>query len=164
MKVRWKKGARVGVKAEVAHRFLERIRTDNGGKLQLAEVVRQSKPKNAPLHNEFEWDDKKCGELYRQEQARYIIRKIEVVRPEMPNISTRAYESVTVSETDTSKTPERKVSAFMSVEDVLSNPAARAELLGQAVRDALAFRRRYAALSELSNLIHVIDEEVKKLA
>lgn len=164
MKVRWKTGTRIGVKAEVAHRFLERIRTENGGTLPAAEVVRQSKPKDAPLHNEFEWDDKKCGDLYRQEQARYIIRKIEVVRPEMPKVPTRAYESVTVSEPATAEKPAKQISTFMSVEDVLRDPAARAELLGQAVRDALAFRRRYAALSELSNLIHVIDEEVQKLA
>jgi hypothetical protein len=78
----------------------------------------------------------------------------------------RAYESVQVEvvEDDNSDEKPKTQHVFRTVEDQLSHPDYRAQLLGQAVRDALAFRRRYAALSELATLIEVIDEVIPTLA
>ena len=49
------------------------------GKLTPSMVVNAAKPKSAPLHKYFEWDDKKAGHEYRLMQARKIIRVVQVV-------------------------------------------------------------------------------------
>jgi hypothetical protein len=37
----------------------------------------------------------------------------------------------------------------------------RDEILGNAIRDAIAFRRKYHALQELAKVVHVIDEFIE---
>ncbi|MCP4103650.1 MAG: hypothetical protein GY750_19855 [Lentisphaerae bacterium] len=56
----------------------------------------------------------------------------------------------------------RKV--FTTTEEILKDPDARAELLSNAIREALAFRRRYSQLSELANVIRAIDDSVGGVA
>lgn len=165
MMIKWRDGARSGCSAAVAYEFLENVRKDCGGDLDLDTAVERSRPKDAPLHNELEWNDKKAGHHWRRQQMRRVVRDIHVVRVNAPN--TRAYEAIRVEEAP--KTEHRVADAapthvFRRTEDILADPAGRAELLGQAVRDALAFRRRYASLSELAAVIEVIDTEVAKLA
>lgn len=65
--------------ADTAAQELDRIREQCGGKLMPRDVVAESKPKTAPLHHCFEWRDATAGELYREHQARNLIRSIRVV-------------------------------------------------------------------------------------
>lgn len=160
--IRWKEGSRVKCDAEVAYNFLEEVRRDCGGVVDIDEAVRRSEPEDAPLHNDLEWDDSKCGVAYRQSQMKEITRKIIVQRVDMP-VPTRAYQSVTVIDTTAPEKPvERNV--YRKTEDILADPVARTDLLQRAVREALAFKKRYQALSELAGIIRVIDEEVGRLA
>lgn len=53
---------------------LERIRKQSRtGKLSAKAVVDAARDRNSPLHSKFTWDDRKCGQLYRLEQARKLI-------------------------------------------------------------------------------------------
>lgn len=92
---------------------------------------------------------------------RNITRHLIQIIPGM-NVPVRAYESIRVVEVSDRKPPETK-HVFRRTEDILADDAGRADLLAQAVRDAIAFRRRYAALSELSQLIEVIDDTISGL-
>jgi hypothetical protein len=54
---------------------LERIRLKDG--ILLTErVVEEATPKEAVLHPQFEWSNKKCGTLYRNQQSRQLIRAV----------------------------------------------------------------------------------------
>lgn len=161
--VKWKDGFRTKVSPTVAWRFFERVRAERDGELDLELAVQWSKPKDAPLHGEIEWNDKKLAESARRDQMRRIVRNLVEVRPRMKS-ETRVYEQVRVEMP--AKSPDKKPevrNVFRSTEEILADPAGRADLLGQAVRDALAFRRRYAALAELATLIRAIDETVENL-
>lgn len=59
--------------ANVAAKELARIRRSNGA-LTPESVVDASRPEDAPLHPEFEWDDSVAAEGYRKYQARTMIR------------------------------------------------------------------------------------------
>lgn len=59
---------------------LERIERENGGHLTPGIVVQAAKPKASPLHNQFEWDNRKAGEKYRLWQARKLIKIIPIRR------------------------------------------------------------------------------------
>ena len=166
MKVKWKTGSRINCcTPTAAYRFFERVRKESDGVVDVDKAIHWSKPKDAPLHNALTWNKDDALKKVQRDEMRYAIRSIEVVRDEIAT-PMRAYESVQVEVVEESGKDEKpkKQHVFRTVEDQLSHPDYRAQLLGQAVRDALAFRKRYAALSELSLLIEVIDQVVPTLA
>ena len=155
MEINWKKGSQINLNAKIAYDELERIRLLNNGELTKSAVVKASKAKKAPLHKFFEWDDSIAGHKYREQQAGYIIRSIEVSRPEMPHFQSRAYEVTSMPASSENEKPRR---VFRTTEDILSDPLARDELLAQAITNAIAYRKRYNALSELSKVFKALDE------
>jgi hypothetical protein len=78
-KFTFKNGYRVkGIDAQTAGTELARIDQQNGG-LKAPDVVDEARPVDALLHPAFEWDDQVAAEMHRQDQARYLIRAIQVV-------------------------------------------------------------------------------------
>lgn len=51
---------------------------ERSGKLTAHDVVRAARNPESPLHSCFEWDDSKAAEQWRLEQARSLIRSVEV--------------------------------------------------------------------------------------
>lgn len=52
---------------------------DQSGRLTADRVVSAASDPGSPLHDHFEWDDEKAGHAYRLEQARRLIRSVQVV-------------------------------------------------------------------------------------
>lgn len=127
---------------------------DKNGKLTAKNLLEASRDEAAPLHNEFEWDDKVAAEEYRLDQARGIIRNLDIV-----------YEK-----TDTEE--ERRVRAYVSIpggkseyvalENALSHESWRAHLLECAQRDLKAFMTKYRNLKELAEVTEVITGFLEK--
>ena len=151
-KISWSRGYRAKIKPEVAHTALEKIREKNGN-LTAGMVLLEAKKARNPLHKAFEWDDSTAAEEFRLEQARRMLRSIEIVYTELPKTPLRQYEVVT--EPAKKDSPERKV--YKTVEEILEDPTTRDELLGRAIRDAITFRKKYHALSELSQVFAELD-------
>jgi hypothetical protein len=144
----WKNG-HFRTDAQVAGEELERIRTRNNGRLDAEGVVEASRPEDAVLHGEFEWDDKIAAERWRQDQASYIIRHIGVLVSEADDATpVRAFVSV--------KRDEDR--SYTSVQHALSDDELRAQVLNQAWVELEAWRRRHAELIELAKVFAVIDE------
>lgn len=57
---------------------LAKLAKANGGILTPNAVVDDAKDPKSPLHDQFEWDDRKAAAHYRIEQARELIRKVRV--------------------------------------------------------------------------------------
>lgn len=75
-------GARItGVSPDVAGAELERIRKEYGA-LTASAVVDEARPETAPLHPNFEWDDEKAADEYRLQQARTLVRSVQIVFPD----------------------------------------------------------------------------------
>jgi len=68
----------------------------------------------------------------------------------------RVYHSV--ESEPSSPDEETTTRAYWTLEDVLQDPQARAELLGRAINEAVAYRKRYSQLSELVLVIDGIDK------
>lgn len=77
-------GTRIkGADADTVGKTLAEINNKHGlltGQL----VVDESRPDEAPLHGCFEWNDEVAGELYRVDQARKIIKGVQVITEEHP--------------------------------------------------------------------------------
>lgn len=52
---------------------------ENGGRLTPASVVNAARDPSSPLHAHFEWDESKAAHAYRLDQARALIRSVQVV-------------------------------------------------------------------------------------
>lgn len=146
----WTRGGVGQVDAQAAGEELERIRVHNNGRLESEDVVEASRPVDAPLHPAFEWDDKTAAEAYRIEQAKYIIRSIDVVveRKGRADTPIRAFVSVQRDE-------DR---SYTSTLHALADPELRAQVVDQAWRDLEAWRQRHAELTEFAQIFSAIDQ------
>lgn len=70
-------GLAKGINIDDAVQELERIESLYGS-LTPENVLDASRPKNALLHNYFEWDDSVAAERHRIQQARVLLNNIEV--------------------------------------------------------------------------------------
>jgi hypothetical protein len=71
------------VTAQSIGETFEKIRSENGSDIFTAQqVVDEARPENHPIHPCFEWDDWEAAEAYRRDQARSLIRRIEVQYPD----------------------------------------------------------------------------------
>lgn len=152
--VKWKRGFRNKIKAEIAYDELEKIKEKNGGVLTAGIVLFAAQKVRSPLHKQFEWDDTAAAEEYRLTQARSMLRSVEVVYKEAPSVAPQRHY-IPVTQQETQDAPERKV--YKTTAEILADPVARDELLGNAIRDAIAFRRKYAELQELAKVFHALD-------
>jgi hypothetical protein len=147
--------------AAIAYVEIERIGGENGGKATADAVVAESKPKDSPLHECFEWNNKSASHKWRLHQAREIMNSIEVTL---------------IEETDEGDKHLATAPAFVSIEQfdpdgggyrsttsVMDNPELREKLIKQAWRDLESWMKRYELLTEFATVHTAIrDAQVKK--
>lgn len=143
---KFKSGTRLNVSAQAAGELCAEL--ESQGRLTPREVVDASRPEDAPLHAAFEWDDAVAAERYRETQASYIIRSIEVVL-EGSSKPTRKFVSLAVSDGGRE---------YREINRVLSIRSERELLLEQAKRELMAFKSKYAVLEELADVFAAIDK------
>lgn len=130
------------VPADVAAAELERIK-GKYGVLRPADVVTESRNKDAVLHSVFQWDNDTAAELYRVQQARTLINHIQVVVEDKKiNITTRAFVCVTPCEAKEPRT-------YVPLAEVIKDDALYKDLLNQAKKDMDSFVRKYSQINEL---------------
>ncbi len=138
--------------ASVAGKVMEELEKTIG--LTTKSLVEASRPEDAPLHKEFEWNDSVAGEKYREIQAGKMITNLKVVTKVDETKKTRGFVSLEYG--------VGKPGVFESTEKVMSVTEKKNRLLTLAIRDLQAFRRKYISLSELSELFEIIDKLEKK--
>lgn len=115
-------------------------------------LVAYARAKDSPLHNQFEWNDKVCGEAYREFQAAAMIRSIRLVSD--TGKSGPAYVSVRLTEEGNR--------GYVPVKTAMDSDVGRAMVLQEA-KDALTgYRRRYAYLTELTGVWEAIDQAIEE--
>ena len=122
--------------AEVTGEVCQNIINEEGT-VTPKKLVDVSRPKDAPLHDEFEWNDDVAAEKYREEQARQIIKNIVII--DFVPTDTRQHEYVTI-------------------DTALNNADWRNNLIESAKRDMLSFIHKYKRLGELNKIIADMNE------
>lgn len=145
MVYQWKTGSRHKVSAAVAAEVMDRLADED--RLNAQELVDESRPEDAPLHCEFEWDDSAAAEKWREKQAgdmiRHLVVRIEANQQEYP---TRQYFMV-----------QKEANTYEPISVILKDEDKTAMLLDQAKRELQAFKAKYAGLKELAAVIKAID-------
>ena len=151
---KFRTGFSCGVAPQTAGESLEATRQSNGGLLRPRDVVHDAKPVSAALHPAFEWNNQKAASLYREDQARGIIRSIVIVEPaadeEEKPVSSIAYVSVAQS--------PQQGQGYMATTEAMADPELRERVLGQAIAQLSGWKRRFGHLSELAGVVEAIEE------
>lgn len=140
----WKAGSRHKVSAQVAGEVCDEL--EQHGLLTAKHLVDVSRPEEAPLHQEFVWNDAEAAELFREHQARCLIAHIVVREIEDSVPPSRAYYNIVTTE------PK-----YESIHTILSNPDKRRQLLKKAMQELRSFRRKYADIEQLAQVFQAID-------
>lgn len=138
MVYQWKTNSRVKTSANVAGAVLSDLESKNS--LTPKALLDVSRPVDAPLHNEFEWDDGIAAEKYRESQAAYIIRSIEVVREDKEPV--RAFFKVKQDEP-----------SYQRIDAIVSSKSSYESLLDMAKKEMQSFIKKYSDLEELRPVI-----------
>lgn len=138
-----KAGSRIKTAAAVVGAECERLERE--GRLTAKELVKESRPKDAPLHKEFEWRDKVAGELWREHQARHIINSVVIINERKE--PQRVFFNIEIKEQE-----------YYSVDTILQSEDKRDALLKTALRELEAFQMKYSQITELCGVFDAINE------
>ena len=129
--------------AQAAGEQCERLAEE--GRLTAKELVNENRPKNAPLHGAFEWNDKIAGELYRENQARHIMNSLLIVREDAEPV--RVLLNI-----------ERKSPEYKHIDAILQSEDDTRKMLDMALEELTWFERKYRQLKELAGVFDAIDK------
>ena len=147
----WKIKGVMKTDANVAGKVCEDLKNTVG--LTKKTLVDASRPEDAPLHNEFEWDDEVAAEEWRKRQAQNMISNLSIVLVETE---------------DEEVTPVRAFYAtelhhYENIRAIITNEEKKDDLLIRAIRELQAFKRKYRILTELETVFSAIDTIAEKV-
>lgn len=122
---------------------------EEAGELTPQLVVDKARPKGAPLHDRFEWNDKEAGEKYRLVQAQQLIRS---VRFSFTNDTTgekhyiRGFHS-------TREMGDSERDGYRPTEEIVEDELAMKMLLRQMEVDISDLKRRYGHLTQFADMM-----------
>lgn len=143
----WKSGSRIKGDAQKSGELFERLSQTEEG-LTAQTLLEANKPKNAPLHDDYEWDNKKAAEEWRLHQSRHFINSLAIV----------------TTTTDNKEEPVRaffittKESQYEPLTAIVNEPTKYEALLSSAKAELTAFQRKYNTLAELQPVFQAITE------
>lgn len=119
----------------------------NYGELTPQIVVDEARPKNAPLHSHFEWDNREAGEAYRRMQAARLIRSVPLQYDSTDRTKyVRAFSSVR-------EAGDPAAQGYQPTEEVLADPLSAKILLRECERAIADLQRKFGHLAEFADLL-----------
>lgn len=130
---------------------LQKIQDDNPGEKGYPQRVVEAarNPRNV-LHKHFTWDDAEAAESYRREEARTLIRSIQIEDDE--GDTKPAFLSVN------SKGGRR----YHSIDAVMASVELQEAVLRAAERDLTAFTNRYREMKDICEVVQDARDRVRK--
>lgn len=129
----------------VAAQVMNELAAD--GKLTRQNLVDVSRPEDAPLHQEFEWDDTKAAEEYRKEQAKVLIHHLVIEQEDRPQeYPQRVFFNIQ------SEGPK-----YEPIDVIITRKDSMEALRKQCLRDLITFKMKYKSILSLMGLAEQVD-------
>ena len=175
MKFKRRKGFQIKTNPQVVGEYCYELEQKKGGKLTPKELVEAARNVNSPLHNEFEWDDTKAAQKYREWQARYIISSIELTIISVPTEPTNVTLTITNEDEETKESNAYEVKFYHSLDNdgtgyenvfsISEDEEKTKKLLENCKKDIGTFREKYNTLrGTLPRLFEAMDEVMSESA
>lgn len=149
----WANGSKAKADAQKVGEDL-RMMSAREGDVTPEMVVTYAKPKDSPLHDEFEWDDRIAAEAHRLEQARHIIRSLVIVSDgKQLEISepTRAFLSIANPDA------EEGGMVYRPLDVCVRQPDTMREILGRAKAELASWAARYRRFAKVAPLVAKVE-------
>lgn len=141
----YKKGAVMKAPAQIAGEVC--LQLEQSGGLTPERLLESSRSVNAPLHDEFEWNDSLAAEKWRTEQAADIIRHIVVeIDGQSEPQEIRAFFNLSRHEHE-----------YISINIIQESEDQYNRLKEIAVMEFKALKKKYEMILELTHLYKIID-------
>ena len=114
------------------------------------QIVEVAKNEDTELHKCFDWDNDVAAEKWRLEQARQVVRTLVIKREDPKEGEEHKPEIRFFHQTDNRE-------GYKSVEFIVRNDDEYKKLLDQAYAELRAFKAKYHNLSELQEILDLID-------
>ena len=150
-KCEWKVKGLYPVSADTAADVINSCQ-DESGYISAKSVVDVSRPEKAPLHGCFEWNNDAAAEMWREQQARVMIKNIVTVEIED--------DKREVAKTFVHVISDDKSRGYKLTDVAIHNESDREYVLKTAKRELLAFQEKYRQLTELALVFAAIAEVV----
>jgi hypothetical protein len=147
-------GAKLDSANEVGQ-HLERLREQYKGELTPADVVKDARNHNSPLHSFFEWNDGEAAEQWRLQQARGLIRAVVAVVVDNQEPAKRIQAFVHV--------PDPEAPHYRATDHAMSQEKTRDMVLQQAWKEYRSWKKRYEHLEELAELFAAESKVLKRI-
>lgn len=131
---------------------LAKVAAKHGGQFIPKYVVEDARDKKNPMFLHFEWDNDIAADAYRLDQARALIRAIQIVDEEAEGGSVPAYISIN----------DKSGHSYRSIADIKGSADLQAKVLAQAEKDLEAWERRYKALSDVCEVVRQAQKMIRR--
>jgi len=142
-------------KTEAITRALQTL--ERAGKLTAEDVVAAARKRESPLHGCFEWDDNKAAECWRLEQARGLIRSVQVTI----TMDDNRMISVPVYVRDPEVPDDEQ--GYASLSSIMKNPAAARAALYVELTRVEGLLSRAENIAEACGLLEDVQRVAKRV-
>lgn len=148
--IKWKVGGIYKANAEKCYQEISGI----GDEVKPEDVVERAKDAGTELHKCFLWDDTEAANRYRIYQARNIINNLIVVRQEKKE---EPDDKKPIQFRVMMKNSTERGSGYKQTIAMVRDVDEYKLLLEQAYRELRVFKEKYSCLSELAEILALID-------
>lgn len=145
--IKWKTGI-FKANASKCYEEIQQI----GDEVQPEQVLDKARDKSSELHKCFDWNDSSAAEKYRLFQARNVLNQLIVVVREEEKDNNEQIQFRVMLKNDTARGSGYKQTLVM-----VRDEDEYKKLLESAYRELHAFKQKYSCLSELSEILALID-------
>jgi hypothetical protein len=151
---KFREGYSLPIKAQIVGERLAEIQARHGETFGCDDVLEDARPEDSPLHGCFEWDDTEAAEKYRLDQARKIIRSIEVVVITESKAERKGPAYVHIPQA---------TSAYMRTETAMADTDRSAQVIAEAKAQLAGWNRRYRFLAAVAKEFGPVVEAIDNL-
>lgn len=123
-----------------------------GDEVRPEQVLKKAKDKKSELHKCFDWDDSSAADKYRLFQAKQVINHLIVIKHDDENKEREQIQFRVMLKNERTKDSGYKQTIVMIRDEDEYN-----KLLKQAYAELHSFKQKYSCLSELAEIIAMID-------
>ena len=120
-------------------------------------ILKQAQKKTSKLHDLFEWNNTKAGELWRLQQARVFINEIKIIIEEKEYY---AFENVSI-QTEANESSRE----YFERSEILSDETLRQQVIAKALEQLKYWKEKYKQYNEFEPIIKQIEafEKTQKI-
>lgn len=149
MVYQWKSGSCIKANPQAAGEQMEMLAASESG-LTAETLLEASKPEDAPLHNDYEWNDTKAAVNWRFHQSRHFMISLVTVHVDESSTDEHAEPLIVRAVFPTGQSRYEPLTAIVKEQSKYD------KLLETAFRELQSFKKKYETLKELQPVFDAI--------